>query len=86
MVNAMETKTQIEKLKEEETQRMAAFATEQLKNVLQLFDPEKIPTRTTSVYSRENLRTYLRNPATDANNKSLRKLSAYLYTASSPRR
>lgn len=77
----METKEQIIKLQEEERQRMAAFAAE-LKNVLQLFDPEKIPNRTTSVYNRENLRTYLRNPATDANNKSLRKLSAYLYTVS----
>lgn len=82
MVNAMETKNQIEKLQEEEKQRMAAFATETLKGVLQLFDPEKIPTRNTSVYSRENLRSYLRNPATDANNKNLRKLSAYLYTVS----
>lgn len=78
----MNNKEQIEKLKEEETTRMAAFATEQLKNVLQLFDPEKIPTKNTSIYSRENLRTYLRNPATDANNKNLRKLSAYLYTVS----
>ena len=77
----METNEQIKKLQEEEKQRMAAFAAE-LKNVLQLFDAEKIPNRTTSVYNRENLRTYLRNPATDANNKSLRKLSAYLYTVS----
>lgn len=77
----METKEQITKLQEEEQQRMAAFAAD-LKKVLQLFNPERIPTRNTSVYSRENLRTYLRNPATDANNKSLRKLSAYLYTVS----
>ena len=77
----METREQIVKLQEEEQQRMAAFAAD-LKKVLQLFNPEKIPTRNTSVYSRENLRTYLRNPATDANNKSLRKLSAYLYTVS----
>ena len=76
MVNAMETRDRIEKLQQEEEKRMAAFATEELKGVLQLFDPERIPTRTTSVYSRENLRTYLRNPATDANNKNLRKLSA----------
>jgi len=81
MVNTMETKEQIEKLQEEEKQRIAAFAAE-LKNTLQLFNPEKIPTRTTSIYSRQNLRTYLRNPATDANNKNLRKLSAYLYTVS----
>lgn len=77
----METKKQIEKLQEEEENRRATFA-EALKNALQLFDPEKIPTRTTSTYSRENLRTYLRNPATDSNNKSLRKLSNYLYTVS----
>lgn len=76
----METKEQIIKLQEEE-QKKAAFAAE-LKQALQLFDPEKIPTRTTSTYSRENLRTYLRNPATDSNNKSLRKLSNYLYTVS----
>lgn len=77
----METKEQIKNLQEEEKIRLAAFAAD-LKQTIQLFDPEKIPTRTTSVYSRENLRTYLRNPATDSNNKSLRKLSAYLYTVS----
>lgn len=77
----METKEQIAKLQEEEQKRKAAFAAE-LKQALQLFDPEKIPTRTTSTYSRENLRTYLRNPATDSNNKNLRKLSNYLYTVS----
>lgn len=78
----METKEQIAALQEDERrQQIKQFATE-LKNVLQLFDPEKIPTRTTTTYSRETLRTYLRNPATDANNKSLRKLSNYLYTIS----
>lgn len=78
----METKEQIAKLQEDERrQQIKQFASE-LKNVLQLFDPEKIPNRTTSTYSRETLRTYLRNPATDANNKNLRKLSNYLYTIS----
>lgn len=78
----METKEQIEKLQEEEKRtQIKQFATE-LRNVLQLFNPEKIPTRTTTTYNRETLRTYLRNPATDANNKSLRKLSNYLYTIS----
>ena len=81
MVNAMETKEQIKHLQEEEQNRQAAFAAE-LKKALQLFDPEKPPTRTTSTYSRESLRIYLRNPATDANNKNLRKLSNYLYTIS----
>ena len=81
MVNAMETKEQIKHLQEEEQNRQAAFAAS-LKKALQLFDPEKPPTKTTSTYSRESLRTYLRNPATDANNKNLRKLSNYLYTIS----
>lgn len=81
MVNAMETKEQIKHLQEEEQNRQAAFAAE-LKKALQFFDPEKPPTRTTSTYSRESLRTYLRNPATDSNNKNLRKLSNYLYTIS----
>lgn len=78
----METKEQIQKLQEEEKRaKMKQFA-EELKNVLQLFDPEKIPNRTTTTYSRETLRTYLRNPATESNNKNLRKLSNYLYTIS----
>ena len=78
----METKEQIAKLQEDEKrQQLTQFATE-LKNVLQLFNPEKIPNKTTTTYSRETLRSYLRNPATDGNNKNLRKLSNYLYTIS----
>lgn len=78
----METSEQIAKLQEDEKrQQLKQFAAE-LKNVLQLFDPEKIPNKTTSTYSRETLRTYLRNPATESNNKNLRKLSNYLYTIS----
>jgi hypothetical protein len=77
----METKDRIEHFEKEEQEKIQAFA-EKLKNILQLFDPEKIPTRNTSTYNRETLRTYLRNPATDSNNKNLRKLSNYLYTIS----
>lgn len=78
----METNEQIAKLQEDERrQQIRQFATE-LKNVLQLFNPEKIPNKTTTTYSRETLRTYLRNPATESNNKNLRKLSNYLYTIS----
>jgi hypothetical protein len=78
----VETKEQIQKLQEDEQKRLRAEFAAELKNVLQLFDPEKIPNRTTTTYNRESLRTYLRNPATDANNKNLRKLSNYLYTIS----
>ena len=78
----METKEQIAKLQDDERKQQIKQFAEELKNVLQLFNPEKIPNITTSTYSRETLRTYLRNPATDANNKNLRKLSNYLYTIS----
>ena len=77
----METTEQIKYFELEEKERREAFAKE-LKNVLQLFDPENIPTRLISTYSRETLRTYLKNPALDSNNKNLRKLSNYLYTIS----
>ena len=80
--NTKTTKEQITKLKEDEKKRLSEQFAAELKNVLQLFNPEKIPNRTTTTYNRETLRTYLRNPATDANNKSLRKLSNYLYTIS----
>ena len=78
----METNKQIAKLQEDERRQQIKQFAEELKNVLQLFNPEKIPNITTSTYSRETLRTYLRNPATDSNNKNLRKLSNYLYTIS----
>ena len=77
---SMNNQEQIKKLSEEEQKRIA-FA-KSLKDILKLFDPEHIRTKTTSTYSRESLRTYLRNPATDSNNKNLRKLSNYLYTVS----
>ena len=77
----METKYKIEHFKQEEKENFEAFA-KKLKDILQLFNPEKIPTRNTSTYSRETLRTYLKNPATESNNKNLRKLSNYLYTIS----
>lgn len=78
----METKEKIAKLKEDEKKQQIKQFAEELKNVLQLFNPEKIPNRTTTTYSRETLRTYLRNPATESNNNNLRKLSNYLYTIS----
>ena len=77
----METKDRIKHFEAEEQEKIKAFAKE-LKNTLQLFDPGKIPSRNTSTYNRETLRTYLKNPATDGNNKNLRKLSNYLYTIS----
>lgn len=63
-------------------QRKLAWA-QQIKNVLQLIDLENIPSKTYTVYSKDSLRTYLKNPLSDNNSKNLRKLSQYLYVLSS---
>ena len=72
-------KERIEALSREEKNR-AAFAA--LKDALSLIDLTKNKSITYNTYSRDSLRTYLKNPATDANQKNLRKLSNYLYTVS----
>ncbi|MBQ2884277.1 MAG: hypothetical protein IJE43_10985 [Alphaproteobacteria bacterium] len=61
-------------------QQTAAF--EALKGALQLINLEKNRNITSSTYSRENLRTYLQAPSTETNQKSLRKLSDFLYNIS----
>ena len=63
-------------------QRNLAWAN-QVKNALQLLDLENIPSKTYTVYSKDSLRTYLKNPLSDNNSKNLRKLSQYLYVLSS---
>lgn len=77
----MTDKERINKLSQEEQERLE-FATKKLKDVLTTFNPDKPTTKTMQTYSRESLRTYLKNPATDANAKNLRKLSNYLYSIS----
>ena len=72
-------KERIEALSREERNR-AAFAA--LKDALSLIDLTKNKNITYQTYSRESLRTYLKNPASESNQKSLRKLSNYLYTVS----
>ena len=57
--------------------KFAAF-----KDVLQLIDLTSSKTRSYTVYSKDNLRTYLQNPSTEANQKNLRNLSEFLYTVS----
>ena len=52
------------------------------KAALQLLDLQNIPSKTYTVYSKDSLRTYLKNPLSDTNQKNLRKLSQYLYVLS----
>ena len=73
------TEEKIEYLSKQEQGR-AAFAA--LKDALQLINLEKSKTITSNTFNKENLRTYLRNPGTESNQKSLRKLSNYLYNVS----
>lgn len=53
-----------------------------VKDVLQLIDLTTSKTQPYTVYSKDNLRTYLQNPSTEANQKNLRNLSEFLYTVS----
>ena len=44
------------------------------KDALQLLDLQNPPTKTYTVYSKELLRTYLKNPLSDQNQKNLRNV------------
>ena len=72
-------KERIEALSREERNR-AAFAA--VKDALAAIDLTQSRNVSYTTYSRESLRTYLKNPASEGNQKSLRKLSDYLYTVS----
>lgn len=73
------TKDRIEYLSNQE-KAIATYA--QLKDILQLINLEGARNITSTTYNKENLRQYLQSPATDANQKSLRKLSDFLYSIS----
>ena len=75
----MTTKERIETLSREERNR-AAFAA--LKDTLSIIDLTQNRSVSYTTYSRESLRNYLKNPASETNQKNLRKLSNFLYTVS----
>lgn len=79
MAKELTNKERIEALSREEKNR-AAYAA--VKDTLSLIDLTQNKNITYTTYSRESLRTYLKNPASDSNQKQLRKLSNYLYTVS----
>ena len=72
-------KERIEYLRRDERNK-AAFAA--VKDALALIDLTGNTSRSYTTYSRESLRSYLQNPASESNQKSLRKLSNFLYTVS----
>ena len=72
-------KEKIEFLRRDERNK-AAYAA--VKDALALIDLTQNRSITYTTYSRESLRSYLQNPASESNQKNLRKLSNYLYTVS----
>lgn len=72
-------KERVEMLSREERNR-AAFAA--VKDTLSLIDLTQNKSISYTTYSRESLRNYLKNPASEANQKNIRKLSNFLYTVS----
>jgi hypothetical protein len=72
-------KERIEFLRRDERNK-AAYAA--VKDALSLIDLTQNKSITYTTYSRESLRSYLQNPASESNQKNLRKLSNYLYTVS----
>ena len=79
MAKELTNKERIEMLSREEKNR-AAYAA--VKDALALIDLTQNKSVTYNTYSRDNLRSYLKNPASESNQKNLRKLSNYLYTVS----
>jgi len=73
------TQEKIAYLSQQERQR-EAYA--KLNDIIQLINLEKNRNVNLNTYSRENLRSYLQAPSTEANQKNLRKLSDFLYNIS----
>lgn len=79
MARELTEREKVAALQREERNRIA-FAS--VKDTLQLIDLTKNKSITYNTYSKSNLRNYLKNPATESNQRNLRKLSNYLYTVS----
>ena len=72
-------KERIEFLRRDERNKAAYAAVEDSLGLIDLTQNKSVSYTT---YSRESLRNYLKNPASENNQKNLRKLSNYLYTVS----
>lgn len=59
-------------------QRIQEYA-KAAKETLSLLDLQNPPSKTYTVYSKEALRNYLKNPLSDSNQQNLRKVSQFLY-------
>ena len=76
------TKKSVDEIQQFTKEQQKAAWAKQVSDALRLIDLENIPSKTYTVYSKESLRSYLRNPLSDSNSKNLRKLSQFLYVLS----
>lgn len=72
-------KERIQILEKQERNRIAYAS---VKDAMQLIDLTQSKNIAYNTYSKDKLRTMMKNPASEANQKGLRKLSNYLYTVS----
>lgn len=80
------TKEQIENLKfTEQLEKMRQYA-KSIDDILQLSDLQSSSTKTWTVFSKDNLRSYLQNPYSTNSQTNLRNLSRFLKTLSFPLR
>ena len=77
--NILTEQERLQFLKREEQNKLAYAA---VKDALALIDLTQTKTLNYTTYSRDSLRSYLKNPSSDGNQKNLRKLSNYLYIVS----
>ena len=86
MAESKNTKEQIENLKFTEKLGNLQQYAKALDDILQLVDLTSSKTNTWTVFSKDSLRTYLKNPYSATNQDSLRNLAKFLYTLSFPLR
>lgn len=79
MGRELSEKEKIQVLEKQEQSRIAFAA---VKDAMQLVDLTQNKNITYNTYSKDKLRTMMKNPASEANQKGLRKLSNFLYTVS----
>lgn len=76
------TNKSVSEIKQFTQEQQKATWAKQVSDALRLIDLENITNKSYTTYSKDSLRTYLRNPLSDSNSKNLRKLSQYLYVLS----
>ena len=81
---AISSKKSVSEIKEFQKQTLKKELYAKAKQAISLLDLTKTQTRSYTIYNKENLRTYMKNPASNENR--IRNLSRFLYRVSQPYR